>query len=97
MHEHCVCSGSEPEYTSGQKDFILGGQVSSFLQVEDRKFLKQLGGEQMFFNICFQLQEPPLVVINDTFLSANDSKTKYSKCPSVEITDTKHKIKLKMH
>ena len=24
MHVHCVCGGSESEYTSGRKDFILG-------------------------------------------------------------------------
>ena len=26
-HVHCVCGGSEPEYTSGRKNFILGPRL----------------------------------------------------------------------
>ena len=26
-HVHCVCGGSEPEYTSDRKDFILGPRL----------------------------------------------------------------------
>ena len=52
MHVH-VCGGSEPEYTNGRKDFILGprlerrggGQVFRFLQGGNRKFFKQLREE----------------------------------------------------
>ena len=45
----------------------------------------------MFFQHMFPISEAPLVVINGTSLSTNDSKIKYRKYPSVEITDTKHK------
>ena len=63
---HCVCGSSEPEYTSGRKNFILGPrlegggqQVFCSLQEGNRKFFKQLRGNRCFFNICFQFQEPP--------------------------------------
>ena len=36
-----------------------GQQVFSSLQARNRNFVKQLGGEQMFFNIRFQFQDPP--------------------------------------
>ena len=52
---------SEPDYTNGRKDFTFGArleegglQVFSSLQGGDRKFLKQVRGEQIFLNICFQ-------------------------------------------
>ena len=86
MHVHCVCGGSESEYTSGRKDFILGPRLegrqqvfSSFPRREQRIF-KTAYWEQMFFNICFQFQEPPppLVVVNDTFLGTNNSRAKCS-------------------
>ena len=35
-HVHCVCGGSEPEYTSDRKDFILGPRLGG-------------GGGQQFF------------------------------------------------
>ena len=86
MHVHCLCGGSEPEDTSGRKDFILGprlgggGRVFSSLQGGNRKFFKIFKifyGKPMFFRMCFQFQDP-LMVMNDTSLSTNDSKTKYS-------------------
>ena len=55
-----VCGGSEPQYTSGREDFILGPtldereggqQLFSSLQRGNRKFLKQLRGDRCFFNI----------------------------------------------
>ena len=73
MHLHCVCGGSESEYTSGQKDFILGPrlgggggegeqQVFSSLQEVTENF-KATKGEQMFFQHMFLISGPPLVVI----------------------------------
>ena len=56
----CVCGGSESEYTSGWKDFILGPRlegVDNKFQLSSRaeqKVLKQLRGNKCFFNICFQ-------------------------------------------
>ena len=74
MHVHCVCGGSEPVYTSGWKDFILGpgwrgggggegggDNKFSVLFKGNRKFLKQLWANRCFFSICFQFQSvrPP--------------------------------------
>ena len=64
MHVHCVCGGSESEYTSGWKDFNLGPR----LERGDNKFStlfkggteKKFRENRYFFNICFQFQEPPL-------------------------------------
>ena len=65
-HVHCVCGSSELEYASSLNDFILrprleggGQQVFSSLQGGNRKFLKQLRGEQIFFIVCFKVQQPP--------------------------------------
>ena len=56
MHVHCVCSGSEPEYTSDWKDFILEGIASfQFSSRGNRKFLKQLWREQMCFQHMFSI------------------------------------------
>ena len=66
-HAH-VCCGSEPEYTNGRKDFVLGprfeeggGGTTSFQFSSrgERKFLKQLRESRCFFNIRFEFQEPP--------------------------------------
>ena len=81
-HVHCVCGGSEPEYISGQKDFSLGprgGGATSFQfssRAEQKIFIAAYR-EQMFFQHKFPISGAPLVVINDTSLSKNDSKTKY--------------------
>ena len=51
-----------------------GQQIFSSLQGRDGKGAQ---GEQMFFEHMFPISGAPLVVINDTSLSTNDSKTKY--------------------
>ena len=58
-HVHCVCGGSEPEYTSDRKDFILGprlegggggGGTTIFLVLfkNERKIFIAAYGEQLF-------------------------------------------------
>ena len=53
-HVHCVCGGSEPEYTSDRKDFILGprleGVDNNFLVLfkVKQKFFIAAYGEQLF-------------------------------------------------
>ena len=37
-HVHCVCGGAESEYTSGQKDFILGPRLEGGGGGGDNKF-----------------------------------------------------------
>ena len=65
MHVHCVCSGSEPEYTSDWKDFILEGQqVFSFLQGGGggggQKISKAaLEGTDVFSTYVFNFSNPP--------------------------------------
>ena len=69
MHVHFVCDGSESEYTSSRKVFILGprlegerGGVTASFQFSsrgNRKVLKQLSGSRCFFNICSQFLESP--------------------------------------
>ena len=100
MHVHCVCSGSEPEYTSDWKDFILEGQqVFSFLQRGGGQKISKaaLEGTDVFSTYVFNFSNPPC-----------DNKSHFPKYkllkiqiqqyyPSVEITDTRHKIKLKRH
>ena len=67
-----VYGGSEPEYTNGRKDFILGPRLeegTSFRGEGAVNFESSLGGNRCFFNIRFQFKEPlPLVVINDASL-----------------------------
>ena len=46
-HAHCICGGSEPEYTSDREDFILGPRLEGgggttsfqFSSGDGRKFL----------------------------------------------------------
>ena len=68
MHVHCVCSGSEPEYTNSLKDFILGSrlegggrkqQVFSSLQGGNRNFLSSLGGNRCFSTYVSNFRSPP--------------------------------------
>ena len=86
-HVH-VCGGSEPEYTNGRQDFIFGsrlekGGTASF------QFSSRGGGEETenfqssswgkrCFNIRFQFQETPLVVINDISLTSLKSPSAWS-------------------
>ena len=44
-HVQSVCGGSEPEYTSGRKDFILGPRLGE----GDNKLLVLFKGEQKIF------------------------------------------------
>ena len=46
-HVHCVCGGSEPEYTSDRKDFIFGTRLER--EAVDNNFLVLFKGEQKFF------------------------------------------------
>ena len=70
------CGGSELEDINGRKDFNLGPRLEGttsfqFSSRGNRKFLKQLRGEQMFYQHTFPIQECPLVVINHTSLKRN--------------------------
>ena len=38
-HAHCICGGSEPEYTSDREDFILGPRLEGG------------GGQQVFSSL----------------------------------------------
>ena len=58
MHIHCVCGGSESEYASGWKDFILGPRLeegdnkfSVFFTGGTENFLSSLGGTDVFQHI----------------------------------------------
>ena len=64
---HCVCGGSEPEYTSGRKDFILGprleggGETTASFQFSSRgeqKTFIAACGNRCFFSIRFQFHGP---------------------------------------
>ena len=46
-HVHCVCGGSEPEYTSDRKDIILGPRLEG--GGVDNNFLVLFKGEQKIF------------------------------------------------
>ena len=62
MHVHCVCSGSEPEYTSDWKDFILEGTTSfQFSSSGEEKISKAaLEGTDVFSTYVFNFSNPPL-------------------------------------
>ena len=68
------------------KNLILGPRLEGggatsfqFSSRGNRKFLKQLRGPDTFSTHVSNFRSPySLVVINDTSLSTNDSKTKYS-------------------
>ena len=47
-HVHGVCGGSEPEYTSGQKDFILGPRLEGEGEGKQQIFSSLQGGTENF-------------------------------------------------
>ena len=64
MYTVYVCGGSESEYTSDRKNFILGPRLeegnnrfSVLFKGGGRKFFKQLMENICFFNICFHFQD----------------------------------------
>ena len=69
-HVHCVCGGSEPEYTSDRKDFILGPrlggggggggqQVFGSLQGRTEIFYSGLWGTVVFVAHVSHFRSPP--------------------------------------
>ena len=49
-HVHCVCGGSEPEYTSDRKDFILGPRLGGGGGVDSNFLVLFKGGTENFYS-----------------------------------------------